>query len=159
MEEKQSVWSVRNPGREIIPRFVAFVDVCGVNIPITVDFKVLTWSWNFNTLATRGEELTHWKRPWYWERLKAGEGDDRGWNGWMASAIQWTWVWARSRSWWWTGRPGVLQSMGLQRVGHDWATELNWTWCHIKVNWKEMQSSGSPKHTNGLGASSDLLSP
>ena len=61
------------------------------------------------------------------ERLKAGgEGDDRGWDGWMASPTQWTWVWASSRSWWWTGRPGVLQSMGSQRVGHDWATELNW---------------------------------
>ena len=56
-----------------------------------------------------------------------GEGDDRGWDGWMASLTRWTWVWARSRSWWRTGRPGVLQSMGSQRVGHDWATELNWT--------------------------------
>ena len=54
-----------------------------------------------------------------------GEGDDRGWDGWMASLTQWTWVWVDSRSWWWTGRPGVLQSKGLQRVGHDWATELN----------------------------------
>ena len=72
--------------------------------------------------------LTHWKRPWCWERLKAGgEGDDRGWNGWMASPTRWTWVWVNSRSWWWTGRPGVLQFMGLQRVRHDWATELNWT--------------------------------
>ena len=62
-----------------------------------------------------------------WERLKAGgEGDNRGWDGWMASLTQLTWVWASSRSWWWTGKPGVLQSMGLQRVGHDWATELNW---------------------------------
>ena len=85
------------------------------------------WSWNSNTLATWCRELTHWKRPWYWERLKArGEGDNRGWDGWMASPTQWTWVWARSGSWWWTGRPGVLQSMALQRVGHDWATELNW---------------------------------
>ena len=80
-----------------------------------------------NTLATWCEELTHWKRPWHWERLKAGgEGDNRGWDGWMASPIQWTWVWVNSGSWWWTGRPGVLQSMGLQRIGHDWATELNW---------------------------------
>ena len=81
-----------------------------------------------NTLATWCEELTHWKRPWYWERLKVGgEGDDRGWDAWMASPIQWTWVWASSGSWWWTGGPGVLQSMELQRVRHDWATELNWT--------------------------------
>ena len=62
-----------------------------------------------------------------WEGLGAGgEGDDRGWDGWMASPTQWTWVWVNSGSWWWTGRPGVLQFMGLQRVGHDWATELNW---------------------------------
>ena len=67
------------------------------------------------------EELTHWKRSWFWERLKVGgEGDDRGWDGWMSSLTQWTWVWVNSRSWWWTGRPGMLQSMGLQRVKHDW---------------------------------------
>ena len=70
----------------------------------------------------------HSKRPWCWERLKAGgEGDDRGCDGWMASPTQWTWVWVNCGSWWWTGRPGVLQSMGSQRVGHDWATELNWS--------------------------------
>ena len=56
-----------------------------------------------------------------------GEGDDRGWDGWMASPTWWTWVWVNSRRWWWTGRPGVLRFMGLQRVGQDWATELNWT--------------------------------
>ena len=54
-------------------------------------------------------------------------GDDRGWDGWMASPTRWTWVWVNSGSWWWTGRPGVLQFMGSQRVGHDWMTELNWT--------------------------------
>ena len=84
-------------------------------------------SWNSKTLATWCKELTHWKRPWGWERLKAGgEGDNRGGDGWMASPAQWTWVWVNSGSWWWTGKPGVLQSMGSQRVGHDWATELNW---------------------------------
>ena len=83
------------------------------------------WSWNFNTLATRFKELTHWKRPWRWERLKAGgEGDDRGWDGWIASPTRWTWVWASSGSCWWTGRPGVLRSMWSQRVGHNWATKL-----------------------------------
>ena len=72
-------------------------------------------------------EPTYLKRPWCWERLKVGgEGDNRGWDGWMASRTQWTWVWVNSRSWWWTGRPGVLQSTGSQRVAHDWATELNW---------------------------------
>ena len=81
-----------------------------------------------NTLATWCKELTHWKRPWCWERLRAGgEGDDRGWDGWMASPTQWTWVWVNSGSSWWTGRPGVLQFMGLQRVRHDWSTELNWS--------------------------------
>ena len=64
------------------------------------------------------------KKPWWWERLKAGgEGDDRGWDSWMASPARWTWVWENSRRWWWTGKPGVLQSMGLRRVRHDWETE------------------------------------
>ena len=72
------------------------------------------------------EELTHWKRPWCWERLKAGgEGDDRGWDGWMASPTGWTWIWVSSRSWWWTGKPGMLQSMQSQSQTHlsSW-TEL-----------------------------------
>ena len=78
------------------------------------------------------EEPTHWKRPWCWEGLGAGgEGDDRGWDGWMASSTRWTWVWVDSGSWWWTGRPGVLRFMGSQRIGHDWATELNWTGSHV----------------------------
>ena len=85
------------------------------------DVGVLT---NSNALATWWEEPTHWKRPWCWQRLKAGgEGDDRGWDGWMASLTQRTWVWVNSRSWWWTGRPGMLQFMGSQRVRHDWPTE------------------------------------
>ena len=68
------------------------------------------------------------KRPWCWEGLGAGgEGDGRGWDGWMESLTRWAWVWVRSGSWWWTGRPGVLRFMGLQRVGHHWVTELNWT--------------------------------
>ena len=90
-------------------------------------WKEWCWSWNSSTSATSCEELTHWKRLWCWEGLGAGgEGDDRGWDGWMASLTRWTWVWVNSRSWWWTGRPGVLRFMGLQRVGHDWATELKW---------------------------------
>ena len=74
------------------------------------------------------EKLTHWKRPWCWERLKARrEVDDQGWGSWMASLTLWTWVWLISRSWWRTGKPGLLQSMVTQRVRHDWVTELNWT--------------------------------
>ena len=91
-------------------------------------WKDWCWSWNSNTLATWCEELTHMKRPWYWERLRAGgEGDSRGWDGWMALLTQWTWVWVNSGSWWWTGRPGILQFMGSQSIGHNWETELNWT--------------------------------
>ena len=93
-----------------------------------VHCKDWSWSRNSNTLATWCKELTHWKRPWYWERLMLGEeGDNRGWDGWMASPTQWTWVWVDSGNWWWTGRPGVLRFMGWQRVGHDWVTEMNWT--------------------------------
>ena len=81
-----------------------------------------------NSLAAWCEELTHLKRPWCWERLRAGgEGDDRGWDGWMASPTQWRWVWVNSGSWWWTGRPSVLQSMWSQSQTQlsDW-TELIW---------------------------------
>ena len=98
-------------------------------------------SWNSNTLAASWEELTYWKRLWCCEGLGAGgEGDDRGWDGWMASLTRWTWVWVNSGSWWWTGRPGVLWFMGSQRVGHDWATELNWNklpshpGCHVTLS-------------------------
>ena len=91
-----------------------------------VHWKDWCWSWNSSTLATSCYELTHWKRPWCWEGLGAGgEGDDRGWDGWMASPTRWAWVWVNSRSWWWTGRPDVLWFMGLQIVWDDWVTELN----------------------------------
>ena len=83
-------------------------------------------SWRSNTLTIWCEELTHWKRHGCWERLKAGrEGDYRGWKHWLAWPSQWTWVWASSGNWWWTGKPGVLQSMGFQRVRHDRETEQN----------------------------------
>ena len=84
------------------------------------------------------DQLTHWKKPWCWERLKAGgEGDDRGWDGWMASPTQWTWVWASSRSWWRTGKPGMLQLMRSQRVRHDW-TELKRGYIDVKWAHKKM---------------------
>ena len=80
-------------------------------------------------LATSWEELTHWKILWCWEGSGAGgEGDDRGWDGWMASLTRWTWVWVNSGRWLWTGRPGMLRFMGLQGVGHNWVTELNCSW-------------------------------
>ena len=91
---------------------------------LNIHWEDWCWSWNSNTLATWCEELTHLKRPWSWERLKAGgEGDDRGWDGWMASLTQWTWDWVNSRNWWWIGKPSVLQSMGLQSL--TWLR--NWT--------------------------------
>ena len=94
----------------------------------------LMLSWSFNPLAIWCEELTPWKRPWCWERLKAGgEGDDRGWDGWMASPTRWTWVWASSGRWWRPWKPNMLQYKCLQRVGHNWATELNW----ISSNWQK----------------------
>ena len=99
-----------------------------------IHWKDWCWSWNSNTLATWCEELTHWKRPWCWERLKVGEGDDRGWDDWMASPTKQTWVWASSGSWWWIGKPGMLQSMGLQRVRHEWVTELNWIYAFTTIN-------------------------
>ena len=93
-----------------------------------VHWKDWSWGWSSNTLATWCEVPTHWKRPWCWERLKAGgEGANRGWDGWMASSPRWTWVWVDSGIWWWTGRPDMLRFMGSQRVRRDWVTELNWT--------------------------------
>ena len=95
---------------------------------LNIHQKDWSWSWNIITWARWCEEKTHWKRPWCWERLKVGGGGDNwGWDGWMALPTWWTWVWVGSGSWWWTGKPGVLQSMGWQRVRHDWATDLNWT--------------------------------
>ena len=108
--------------------FIHLFDNC--SLMSTSLWKDWCWSWNSNTLATSCKELTHWKRLWCWEGLGAGgEGDNRGWDGWMASPTRWTWVCVNSGSWWWTGRPGVLRFMGSQRVGHDWVTELNWTEC------------------------------
>ena len=94
---------------------------------LNIHWKDWCWSRNSSTLATWWEELTHWKRPWCWESLKAeGEGDDRGWDGWMLSPTWWTGVWVKSRNWWWTGRPGVLQCIGSLRVIHNSVTEQNW---------------------------------
>ena len=107
-------WTTRRSNQSILKEF-----------SLNIHWKDWCWSWNSNPLATWCEEPTHLKRPWCWERLKAGgEGKKRGWDGWMASLTQWTWVWVSSGSWWWTGKPGVLQSMGVQRVRHDWATKL-----------------------------------
>ena len=108
-------WTARRSNQSILKRSV-----------LSVHWKDWCWSWNFNTLATWCKELTHLKRPWCWERLRAGgEGDDRGWDGWMASLTQWTWIWVNSGSWWWTGSLGVCSSWGCKESERtEW---LNWT--------------------------------
>ena len=111
----ESPWTSRRSSQPILKEISPEYSLEGLMLKVKLPNTSVTW-W---------EELTHWKRPWCWERLKAGgKGDDRGWDGWMASLTQRIWVWVDSGSWWWTGRPGVLQFMGSQRVGHDWATEL-----------------------------------
>ena len=107
----------------------------------TSDLHIISTScqlWQFSIM------LTHWKGLWCWEGLGAGgEEEDRGWDGWMASLTRWTSFWVNSGSWWWTGRSGMLWFMGSQRVGHNWATELNW-WlltvvstktCRLQLKW------------------------
>jgi len=94
-------------------------------------------SWNSSTLATSCKELTHWKRLWCWEGLGArGEGDDRGWDGWIASLNQWTWVSVNSRSWWWTGREAwcaVIHGVAKSRTGlNDWS-DLIWSHCSFPI--------------------------
>ena len=99
-----------------------------VKSTLNIHWNNWCWSWSSNTLVTWCKELTHLKRPWCWERLRTGgEGGDKGWDIWMASQTQWTWVCAKVGSWCWTGSPSVLWFMGLQKVGNDWGTELNWT--------------------------------
>ena len=114
---------------KLLKMYIYHLYASGWTILFLLTFGIISLLlWNSSTFATSCEELTHWKRLWCWEGLGAGgEGDDRGWDGWMASLIRWMWIWVNSGSWWWTGRPGVLRFMGSQRVGHDWATELNWT--------------------------------
>ena len=97
------------------------------------------WCWNSNTLATWCKELTHWKTPWCLERLKAGrDGDDRGWVSWMASLTQWTWVWVSSRSWWCTGRPGMLHAVHGITKNRTWLS--NWTELTIQKNYYNILS-------------------
>ena len=114
-------WTARRSNQSILKEISPGCSLEGLMLKLKLQY--------FGESASEG--LTHLKRLWCWERLKAGgEGDDRGWDGWMASPTQWTWVWVNSGSWWQTGMPGLLQSMASQRVGHDWVTELNWTQAH-----------------------------
>ena len=99
----------------------------GNHLTLNTHWKDWCWSWSSNTLATWWEQLIHWKRPWCWERSRVGgEGDDRGWDGWMASPTQWAWIWVDSRSWWWAGRAVCCGPWGHKELDQlsDW-TELN----------------------------------
>ena len=124
-------WTARRSNQSILKEISPEYSLEGLMLKLKCQYHLATWS----------EELTPWKRPWCWERLKAGgEGDDRGLDGWTASLTWWTWVWASSGSWWRTGKPGVL---GSQRVGHDWTTELNVghpRWDLLKVQKEELLS-------------------
>ena len=87
---------------------------------ISLKYKFEFWA-SLHHFGHLMRKLFHWKRPWNWGWLKGGgEGDDRTWDGWMASPSRWRWVWASSGNWWWTGKPGMLESIGSQRVRHDW---------------------------------------
>ena len=111
---------------------------------LNINWQDWHWSWSSNTLATWHKELTHWKRPWCWERLRTkGEGGDRGWDGWMASLTQWTWVWMNSGRQWRTEKPGVLQFMRSQRVGHDLVTEQRPEELHLP--WSHFQDGSHPE--------------
>jgi len=108
-------WTARRSNQSILKEISPEYSSEGLMLKLKLQY--------FCHLMQRADSL---KRPWCWERLKAGgERDDRGWDGWMASLTQWTWVWVNSGNWYWTGKPGMLQSMGSQRVGHDWVIELN----------------------------------
>ena len=112
-------WTARRSSQSVLKEILS-----NIQEVLNIHWRVWYWSRSCNTLATWCKEPTYWKRPWFWERLKAGrEGDDKWWDGWMASPTQWTRVWAKSGRWWRIGRPGMLQSMGSQRVRHNCSTE------------------------------------
>ena len=109
-------WTARRSNQSILKEISPGISLEGMMLKLKLQY--------IGHLMRRVDSL---KRLWCWEGLGAGgEGDDRGWEGWMASPTQCMWIWVNSGSWWWTGRPGVLQFMGSQRVGHNWVTELNW---------------------------------
>ena len=96
-----------------------------------IHWKDWCWSWKLQYFAHLIQRTNSFEETLMLGKTEGrGEGDDRRWDDWMASLTWWTWVWINSRSWWWTGKPGVLQSMRSQRVRHSWATELNWFFVH-----------------------------
>ena len=116
-------WTARRSNQSILKEISPGISLEGMLLKLKLQY--------FGHLMRRVDSL---EKTWCWEGLGAGgEGDDKGWDGWMTSPTRWTWVWVNSWSWWWTGRPSVLRFVGSQRVGHDWATELNWTELKVKL--------------------------
>ena len=123
LESPRVPWTARISNQSILKENSPGCSLEGLKLKLKLQY--------FGHLMRRPDSL---ERPWCWERLKTGgEGDNRGWDGWMASPTQWAWVWASSGNWWWAGRPGVLQCMGWQRVGHDWATDLSLFLCLLLI--------------------------
>ena len=147
-------WTARKSNQSILREISPEYSLEGLMLKLKLHLSLATWL----------EELTHLERPWCWERLKVGgEGNDKRWDGWMASLTRWTWIWASSRSWRWTGKPGVLQSMGSQRAGHNWATELNWRNIHsinvytMNKLWSDTRSQKIYQYCRRKGISNDKL--
>jgi len=156
------LWTTRRSNQSILKEISPGCSLEGMMLKLKLQY-----------LATSCKELNHWKRLWCWEGLGAGgEGDDRGWDGWMASPTRWTWVWVDSGSWWWTGRPGVLRFMESQRVGMT--EQLSWTEPHLLVapvkesicnvrepgliprsGWPSREGNGNPLQYSGLENSMD----
>ena len=130
-------WTARRSNQSILKEISPGCSLEGLMLKLQLQY--------FGHQMRRTDSL---EKTWCWERLKAGEGDDRGWDGWMASPTQWTWVWVNSRSWWWTGRPSVLRSMGSQRVRCDWATELNWRSYNPTPGDISRENSNSKRYTH-----------
>ena len=139
-------WTARRSNQSVLKEIFEYLNI---------HWKDWCWSWSSNTLATWCKELTHWKRPWCWGRLRAGgEGDDRGWDDWMASLTQWVWVWANSGRQERTGKPGVLYSMGSQRVRQDLATEWQQL---IPGDWSGTTWSAFPWHVNSMVSMGEIF--
>ena len=115
-------WTARRSNQSILKEISPGYSLVGLMLKLKLQY--------FGHLMGRADSL---KRPWCWERLRAGgEGDDRGWDGWKASPTQWTWVWVDSGSWWWTGRPGMLQFIGCKES--DMTEQLNWSELNLNMS-------------------------
>ena len=111
-------WTARRSNQSILKEISPWISLEGMMLKLKLQY--------FGHLMRRVDSLEKTLMLGGTGGKRRREGDDRGWDGWMASLTRCTWVWANSRSWWWTGRPSILWFMGSQRVGHDWATDLIW---------------------------------